>query len=1034
MFRRFVPRNWLSRVGFSGLGRFIVRHPLVVIASWLAVAGVLLAAVPSLPAVAERNPPGFLPADSEVFAAGNDMQKAFNETGGGNVAIAILSNDNGLTPDDEETYRKLVEKLRADTENVLSTQDFVSIPELRQVMTSADNKAWQLPISAAGTMGTADGQTAYRHIVDTVKSSTANTSLSAEVIGPAATFEDVVKIGERDQHVIEIATVLIVLTILIIVYRNIVAMLLPLLMMGGALVVAEQAVAGLGALHVIGLGPQTLMLMTAMMMGAGTDYAIFLFSRYHECVRSGLSSDDAVVAALDSIGKVIAGSAGTVAITFLGLAFTDLGVFSTVGPALSVTIAFGFFASVTLLPAMIVLAGRRGWVKPRKDLTGRLWRRSGVHIVRKPVIHLAASLAVLLALAGCAMLVNFNYDDRKNLPDDAHSNMGYAALDEHFPVSSTVQQFILIQSPQDLRSPKALADMEQMAQRVSQLPDIEMVRGVTRPTGEMLQEARATWQAGEVGGKLNDAVGLIDANDSQLSALSGGAHKLADVLGQISSQVTNALVTVRPLVGALADMQTKYGGAKTLDQIDQTTELVANMRSLGRAMGVNLARITDVYNWAAPVVRALNVSPECNIDPACAAARADLQRIVDAKDNGNLDKFAELGRQLESTEGDETLDEAVKGLQESINEATAAARELGLEDATSIKRQLDELEQGADLLATSSHQLAQGVQLLVDQTRNMGRGLDQASQFLLAMKRDASDPQMSGFYIPPQILTQDEFNKAAALFVSPDGHSVRYLVQTALDPFGTEAMDQVDEIVKAAESARPNTTLADAKISLVGFSSIQNEVRTYYDGDIRFIITVTLIVVFLILAGLLRSIIAPIYLVLSVVLSYMSALGIGVVFFQFILGKQIVWTVPGMAFLVLVAVGADYNLLLISRIRDEAAHGMRTAVIRTIGATGGVITSAGLIFAASMFGMTFSSLLAAVQIGFIIGVGLLLDTFLVRTITVPAAAVLIGKLSWWPTKPPAAEPVRKADDAEPTAATDEPEAPSEPAALPAGQV
>jgi RND superfamily putative drug exporter len=100
----------------------------------------------------------------------------------------------------------------------------------------------------------------------------------------------------------------------------------------------------------------------------------------------------------------------------------------------------------------------------------------------------------------------------------------------------------------------------------------------------------------------------------------------------------------------------------------------------------------------------------------------------------------------------------------------------------------------------------------------------------------------------------------------------------------------------------------------------------------------------------------------------------------------------------LVAVGADYNLLLISRIRDEARNGVRTAVIRTISATGGVITSAGLIFAASMFGMVFSSISAAVQIGFIIGVGLLLDTFLVRTVTVPAIAALLGSANWWPSK------------------------------------
>ena len=79
---------------------------------------------------------------------------------------------------------------------------------------------------------------------------------------------------------------------------------------------------------------------------------------------------------------------------------------------------------------------------------------------------------------------------------------------------------------------------------------------------------------------------------------------------------------------------------------------------------------------------------------------------------------------------------------------------------------------------------------------------------------------------------------------------------------------------------------------------------------------------------------------------------------------------------------------------------MRSGVIRTIGSTGGVITSAGLIFAASMFGLVFSSISAAVQVGFMIGVGLLLDTFLVRTVTVPALAVLVGRANWWPSRPP----------------------------------
>jgi RND superfamily putative drug exporter len=99
----------------------------------------------------------------------------------------------------------------------------------------------------------------------------------------------------------------------------------------------------------------------------------------------------------------------------------------------------------------------------------------------------------------------------------------------------------------------------------------------------------------------------------------------------------------------------------------------------------------------------------------------------------------------------------------------------------------------------------------------------------------------------------------------------------------------------------------------------------------------------------------------------------------------------------LVAVGADYNMLLISRIRDESPHGVRVGVIRTVGSTGGVITSAGLIFAASMFGLMTASIYTMAEAGFILGMGILIDTFLVRTITVPALAAMIGQKNWWPS-------------------------------------
>jgi len=420
------------------------------------------------------------------------------------------------------------------------------------------------------------------------------------------------------------------------------------------------------------------------------------------------------------------------------------------------------------------------------------------------------------------------------------------------------------------------------------------------------------------------------------------------------------------------------------------------MRSLGDAIGLNFANLRQSFDWAGPVLTALDGSPTCGLDPSCRNSREELRQLVTARDDGSFDRVADLGRELQSTQDGQTLDATVTRLRGVLTTATEAVQKMGLDQPGGLQNRLAQLQQGANALADGSRKLAEGVQLLVDQTRQLGSGLGDASAFLLAMKNDAQAPSMAGFYVPPQLLTEDTFKKAAASFVSADGHSVRYLVQTTLDPFSTAAMDQTNSIEAAARSAQPNTALADAKISMAGVSTILRDTRDYYHNDFQFFVVATILMVLLIMMMLLRAIVAPLYLIGSVLISYFSALGLGVLVFQELLGQELHWSVPGLTFILLVAVGADYNLLLISRIRDESPHGIRIGVIRTVAATGGVITSAGLIFAASMLGLMFASITTMLQAGFVIGVGILLDTFLVRTVTVPAMAVMVGRANWWP--------------------------------------
>ncbi|BBZ47088.1 MMPL/RND family transporter [Mycobacterium parmense] len=965
--RKFTVRLSVGGV-FALLARLVLRRPWLVIGFWLLLAAVLSVTFAPLTVLARDHNQESMPSDSAVTLATKQMTKAFHEPGLQNIALVVFTDEHGMNPADEDVYRNVVDKLRRDPRDVVMMQDFISKPPLRDVMASKDHKAFFLPVAVAGDLGSSESNAAYERVVDivnkTAKEAPAGSTLTVHMTGLTATVDELSKIGQRDLRVIESATLAMVLLILLVVYRNPVTMMLPLLTIGISQTVALQVVAGLVGVG-LGISQQTIVFMTSMMIGAGVDYAVFLISRYHEHLRQGMDSDQAVARAMAGIGKVIAASAATVAITFLGMSFTTLKVFSTAGPALAVSIAVAFIAAITLLPAMLAIGGRRGWVKPRRELTSRFWRRSGVHIVRRPAAHLAASLVVLIALASCVTMLHTSYDARTTLPPSAESNVGMAALEKHFPASLTAPQYIFIQSPHDLRTSKGLADLEQMAQRVSELPDIATVRGVTRPTGAPLEQATLSYQAGEIGSKLRDASSKIAASTDARAALTGGAAKLADSLGMVRNQLTKATSVLDNLGKTMADIRTKLANSQAIQDAEKA---LASERSAGNSM--DIGNFDETVDTAGSVLSDLEADPGCDIDAVCAKQREQMKRVVDT----------------------------LRKVQPSLDAAVKSMRALGLSGSGGgLQQSVGQLEQGADALADGSRKIADGVRTLDDQTKQLGEGLSRASAFLLAMKLNASEPGAAGFYISPEILDNEKFKDLAAVFMSPDGHAARYLVVSKLDPYDTKAMEQVKSIVGAARSAQANTSLADASISMTGLTPYYSEMRDYYNHDLRFIILTTVAVVFLILVMLLRAIVAPLYLVGTVILSYLSSLGVGVLVLQILGGNPLAASMPGMAFIVLVAVGADYNMLLISRIRDESPVGIRSGVIRTVRTTGGVITSAGIIFAAPMFAMLFSSISSIVQAGFVIGVGLLLDTFVVRTITVPALAVLVGRNNWWPS-------------------------------------
>ncbi len=272
----------------------------------------------------------------------------------------------------------------------------------------------------------------------------------------------------------------------------------------------------------------------------------------------------------------------------------------------------------------------------------------------------------------------------------------------------------------------------------------------------------------------------------------------------------------------------------------------------------------------------------------------------------------------------------------------------------------------------------------------------------LAQLHAALGPAISMPLAPPAgvAVSRQLYNayRATAQFISPDGRTVQfYATLAAGDPASTPAMQAVPAIrqalagVAAATGASANGVAGEAAFS-ADISAVSN-------GDITHIVPVVLVVIGILLAIVLRSLVAPWYLIASVGLSYLAALGLAVVVFMGLQGNAGVnFILPFFMFIFLMALGSDYNILVMTRIREEAHLGsLPDAVRRAINATGGTVTSAGLILAGSFGVLTVAAGGQVQQIGLGIAAGILMDTFLVRTLLIPSTVVLLGRWNWWPS-------------------------------------
>ena len=252
------------------------------------------------------------------------------------------------------------------------------------------------------------------------------------------------------------------------------------------------------------------------------------------------------------------------------------------------------------------------------------------------------------------------------------------------------------------------------------------------------------------------------------------------------------------------------------------------------------------------------------------------------------------------------------------------------------------------------------------------------------------------FYLPPEVFKNKNFQRIMDLFLSPDGKAARMLILQKGDPASPEGFSRVDAIKSAAEEALKGTPLEDSKIYLAGTAASVRDMVQGSKYDLMIAGVAALCLIFIVMLIMTRSFVAALVIVGTVLLSLGASFGLSVLAWQDLLGIQIHWSVLVMSVIVLLAVGSDYNLLLVARMKEEIGAGINTGIIRAMGGTGKVVTNAGLVFAFTMGSMLVSDLRTIGQVGTTIGLGLLFDTLVVRAFMTPSIAALLGRWFWWP--------------------------------------
>ncbi len=870
--------------------------------------------------------PTYAPSQEAMLHIGEKFQESTSTS----LTMVVLEGDRPLDDRDHQYYDDLMQRLKQDTQHVQYVMDLWGKPITAAGAQSVDGKSTYVLLRLAGDIGQIQANQSVNAVRDIVAKDTPPPGLKVYVSGAAPLASDTVSIANSSLNNITIVTIILIVVMLLLVYRSVSTLLVPLASVLIEMLVAKGVISTLGHFGLIELSSFAVNIVVALTLGAGTDYGIFLLGRYQEARQAGESREEAYYTAYRGVTPIIIGSGLTIAGAGYCLSFARLNYFHTMGPAVAISMLFTIAAALTLGPALLTVGSLFGLFDPRRLVKAHLYRRIGASVVRWPVPILAASCAVVMIGAIFVPTYRVNYDDRAYQPANASANQGFAASDRHFSQSKLFTEMLMVESDHDMRNSADFISLDRVAKSLIRLPGVAMVQSITRPLGRPLEHATLPYLFTTQG-----------SGSGQQLPFNQQANADTDKQAQIQADTVATLSKTIDLTQKLAD--DLHSTVLTLENLQQVTDEVNS-------------DISNLDDFMRPLKNYFYWEPHCFDVPVCWAFRS----LFDG-----LDGIDALREQI----GYAVTDfQAVDALMPQL----ISQLKVMLDDSQALQAVIVNSYGPAHLQSTQTDQT-------FDDMINVGNDFD----------KSRSD---DFFYIPREAFDNEDVKTGMTLMMSPDGKAARFIVTHEGNAMGPEGIEHVEAFPDAIKTALKETSLAGSRIYIGGAASNNKDIKAYAASDLLIVAIAAFVLIFLIMLFITRSLMAALVIPGTVAFSFAGAFGLSILVWQHLIGLHLHWLVLPITFIILVAVGSDYNLLLIARVKEEVHAGINTGLIRALGSTGGVVTSAGLVFAFTMLAMLTSDLRTIGQVGTTVCIGLLLDTLIVRSFVVPSILRILGPL------------------------------------------